>query len=225
MFELVLAWVGGGDAVVAGAPATDELVVGDELDGSKTMLDDSVDVSAARGTLDVEASVTRGIEVEDRTTLNVDVTRVDGCVEKDCGGGGGGNGRREEDGRVVVDEGGAGALLGRLVVVADGCACVWVAVAVAVLCCPFLVLVHFFSSSSSSQSSSFSSGSFSFSLSCLALRAFLVSVSPLVLLLSNCIVLVSGDLLIGSNLLVFGLRELEVARTSTLSEDIMIISH
>ncbi|KAK1708500.1 hypothetical protein BDP67DRAFT_492653 [Colletotrichum lupini] len=160
LFELVLACVGGGDAVVTGAPATDELVVGDELDGSGITLDDSVDVSAARGVLDVEASVTGGIVVEDRTTLNVDVTRVDGC------GGSGGNGRGEEDGTFVVDEGGAGALLGRLVVVADGCACVWVAVAV--LCCPFLVLVHFFSSSSSSQSSSFSSGSFSFSLSCLA---------------------------------------------------------
>ncbi|KAK1708383.1 uncharacterized protein BDZ83DRAFT_657540 [Colletotrichum acutatum] len=115
LFELVLACVGGGDAVVTGAPATDELVVGDELDGSGTMLDDNVDVSAARGVLDVEASVTGGTGVEDRATLNVDVTKVVGCVEE-VGGGSGGSGRGEEVGRLAVDEGGAGAPFGRLLI-------------------------------------------------------------------------------------------------------------
>lgn len=123
LFELVLACVGGGDAVVAGAPATDELVIDGELDGSGIIVDDIFDVSAARGVVDVEAPVTGGVGVEDRATLNIDVTKVVGCVEE-VGGGSGGSGRGEEDGRVGVDEGGAGALIGRLVVVADGCACV-----------------------------------------------------------------------------------------------------
>ncbi|KAK7442816.1 hypothetical protein Landi51_09364 [Colletotrichum acutatum] len=79
------------------------------------MLDDNVDVSAARGVLDVEASVTGGTGVEDRATLNVDVTKVVGCVEE-VGGGSGGSGRGEEVGRLAVDEGGAGAPFGRLLI-------------------------------------------------------------------------------------------------------------
>lgn len=151
-------------------------------------MDDNVDVSAARGVLEIGALVAGGVGAQDGSKVSFDVIKVVCCVEE-AGGGGGGGGRGEGEERAGVDEGGTGVLLGRFALVVDDCA--GVCVDVAVLCCPVLVLVHFFSSSSSSHSSSFSSGSFSFSLSCLAWRSSPVFVALCLLLRNDCFVSMS----------------------------------